>query len=161
MFRRILVAYDGSPSAQLALEQAFDLSRAEHVERVTIFSAVRTVNTMIAMAGGQPEVLQAEIEAEVVGQLNAARDAAPADVPVATAWRVGPAGKGVLRAAERDESDLIVMGSRGHGPVSSALLGSVSTYVLHHAHVAVLVAHAPAATATPVDEDALAAAGAA
>lgn len=151
MFRRILVAYDGSPSAQLALEQAFDLSRAEHVERVTIFSAVPTVSAMIAMAGGRPDLLQAQIEAETVERLNAARDGAPADVPVATAWRLGPAGKSIVRAAERDDSDLIVMGSRGHGPVGSALLGSVSTYVLHHADVAVLVAHAPAANSAPAE----------
>ncbi len=37
-------------------------------------------------------------------------------------------------AAHADEADLLVVGARGHGAVGAALLGSVSTWLLHHAH---------------------------
>jgi nucleotide-binding universal stress UspA family protein len=37
-------------------------------------------------------------------------------------------------AAHADEVDLVVVGARGHGAVGAALLGSVSTWVLHHVH---------------------------
>jgi nucleotide-binding universal stress UspA family protein len=43
----------------------------------------------------------------------------------------GPAGPAILDAAE--DADLIVLGTRGLGTVSGALLGSVTHHVVHHA----------------------------
>ncbi|XP_076448399.1 putative universal stress protein SERP1273 isoform X3 [Babylonia areolata] len=51
----------------------------------------------------------------------------------------GVAGPAIVRAAEEEGVTCIVTGSRGLGTVRRTLLGSVSDYVLHHAHVPVLV----------------------
>jgi len=46
----------------------------------------------------------------------------------------------ILEAAQRERSDLVVVGSRGLSGVARVLLGSVSEYVVRHAHCSVLVA---------------------
>ncbi len=55
-------------------------------------------------------------------------------------WAVGgPPAKAILTVADDIGADLIVAGSRGRGQTASAVLGSVSTEILHGAHCDVLV----------------------
>ncbi len=48
-----------------------------------------------------------------------------------------PAGEAII--ANSSDAELIVVGNRGRGALSSLVLGSVSTYVVQHAHCPVLV----------------------
>jgi nucleotide-binding universal stress UspA family protein len=57
--------------------------------------------------------------------------------------RHGKAGPEIVAEARAHDYDAILVGARGVGRVG-ALIGSVSSYVLHHADTAVFVAHAPA-----------------
>lgn len=45
----------------------------------------------------------------------------------------------ILKAVDKYEANLVVMGSRGLGALSRAILGSVSDYVLHHVNVPVII----------------------
>jgi nucleotide-binding universal stress UspA family protein len=56
-----------------------------------------------------------------------------------THFRSGDPDKEILRAAESLGVGLIVVGSRGLGALSRALMGSVSDSVVKHAHCPVLV----------------------
>lgn len=55
----------------------------------------------------------------------------------------GHAGEAVCKVAKERNVDHVVMGSRGLGTVSRALVGSVSDYCLHHASVPVSVVPPP------------------
>ncbi|KAL8620277.1 hypothetical protein ACOMHN_018399 [Nucella lapillus] len=51
----------------------------------------------------------------------------------------GEAGHAIVKAAETHRVSCIVTGSRGLGTIRRTMMGSVSDYILHHAHVPVLV----------------------
>ena len=51
---------------------------------------------------------------------------------------VSPA-QGVVQLAERDEADVVVVGTRGNGGFRKLVLGSVANSVLHYADCSVLV----------------------
>ena len=49
----------------------------------------------------------------------------------------------ICKVAEEQHADMIVMGSRGHGPLAAALLGSVTAHVVQHAHCPLMVVPDP------------------
>jgi nucleotide-binding universal stress UspA family protein len=51
----------------------------------------------------------------------------------------GHSGTAIVRVAEREEADVIVMGALGRSMVEEALVGSISRYVVRHAPCPVLV----------------------
>jgi nucleotide-binding universal stress UspA family protein len=153
MFRNVLVAIDGSPDADQALREAIDLVSSEHA-RLTLFTAVNTPPPVVytGIGGDVVTKLTNEAQDEAEGILRSARDLVPGDVSVTTVMSKAPARPGLLGELEQGEHDLIVMGSRGRGALRSALLGSVSHYVLHHSPVPVLIVHADASSSDTTDE---------
>ena len=53
--------------------------------------------------------------------------------------RTGNAGEEIIKEVENHNYDLVVMGSRGLGTFSRAMLGSVSSRVLHHVKSNILI----------------------
>lgn len=51
----------------------------------------------------------------------------------------GKPGEAICRAAKEKQVSMIVMGSRGLNAIRRTFVGSVSDYVLHHAHIPVTV----------------------
>ena len=56
-----------------------------------------------------------------------------------TSWKVGSAGTLIAKAADSGKYDLLVMGSHGHGALTNLVMGSVTTQVLAHCKVPVLL----------------------
>ena len=53
--------------------------------------------------------------------------------------KVGPAGETIAKLADAGQFDLLVMGSHGHGALATLVMGSVTTQVLAHSKVPVLI----------------------
>jgi nucleotide-binding universal stress UspA family protein len=148
MFRRILVAIDGSPHADRALAEAIELAQASD-GRLTLM-AVAPEPTMWAFSGYAVPVevdrVGEQIEREYQARLDAAAGRVPPDLEVTKILGRGPAGLVIADQANTGDHDLVVMGSRGRGELRSLLLGSVSHHVLQASRVPVLVVHADAET---------------
>lgn len=69
-------------------------------------------------------------------------DRLPGDVSVQKLVKSGSAARAILNELKSGDYDLVVVGSRGRGEISSLVLGSVSQHVLQESPVPVLVIHA-------------------
>ena len=138
MFRKILVAVDGSEQASAALQLAVDLTQRYRAS-LCLLHAFPHVSDLL----GTPQYENLLAARSIIGEalLDAARRQVAEAVPVETQLLEGPAAQAILRVAQEDGYDLIVLGSRGHGQVSGLLLGSVSSVVAQRAHCAVLIVH--------------------
>jgi nucleotide-binding universal stress UspA family protein len=135
MFKRILLATDGSPAVERIVLYAGHLARVEGAELVVVHAyelppAYATVEGFEQLQESYQRLARALVD-DVVRQLR--EDGAQALGEV----RTGPAAVAILAAAADHDSDLIVMGTRGHGSVQE-MIGSVSAQVLRFARCPVL-----------------------
>ena len=140
MYRNILVALDASEIAARALDEAAELALALNA-RLTIVSVAPDLPSAAYRAGIDIKALEGEVQAEVEGLLRQAVDSLPEGLPVTTVLRRGNPGAEIVGQIERGGHDLVVMGSRGRGRVTSSLFGSVAGHVHFHSRVAMLVLH--------------------
>ena len=141
MFHNILVAVDGSTHSDLALSQAIDLAESER-SRMTLMTGVAPMPVTAFGVGAALAEAMGGARAEAESIMRHARDRIPENLPVTTIVTEEPIRCALIKQVKSGSHDLVVMGSRGRGAVRSALLGSVSHYVLHHSPVPVLIVHA-------------------
>jgi len=139
VFRSILVAWDGSPHARRALNEAIDIAQTQG-SRLTLL----TVATPIHVWPGPyvPPVPEDEPARTAERIAEEGEALVPEGIPLSSRTAAGSPGPELLKRVEAAGHDLIVMGSRGRGAVRSVVLGSVSHYVLNHARVPVLIVRA-------------------
>lgn len=140
MFRNLLVAIDGSPTARRALEEGAELAEALN-SRLTLIAVAPGMPASAHRAGVNVRELEREIQADTEKLLREAVGSLPEDLPVTTVLKQGDAGERIVEQIRSGNHDLLVMGSRGRGRVASNLFGSVGAYVHYHARVAMLVMH--------------------
>jgi nucleotide-binding universal stress UspA family protein len=139
----IVVAFDGSAESKLALALAAEIANAVRAN-VGLIAVVSPPEALVGPAGWawRGVVVPAEaIESDrrrIQADVEAARRSIPDDLRGAGEIVVDPdPGSAIVMASE--EADLLIMGSRGYGPVGRVLLGSVSAAVLRHAACPVIV----------------------
>jgi len=146
---RILLATDGSPSAEAATREAVELARATGWP-LTILTVWHLPVTGFAYEPlvSVPEVAEAVQERGRLALETAAATARAAGLEPDVRLVEGLPAHDICEIARERDASLIVIGSHGWGTVQRLLFGSVSGAVLHHAPCPVLVVRggAPAET---------------
>jgi nucleotide-binding universal stress UspA family protein len=146
---RVVIAYDGSEGAEQAVTLAGAIQWPVD-SNLHVVSVVKPALTLI----GPPAISGAYAPSpDIDAQITAYQEERLADA----VRRLGASGRSVdgaalrgrpasvvLDEAEQFRADLIVVGSRGHGPIASLVLGSTSAEVVDHSPCPVLVARTPA-----------------
>jgi nucleotide-binding universal stress UspA family protein len=148
---RLLIAYDGSPSAATAVHAAASLFPGARASIATVPSEPRMhAGTAVpVLPGTSPAVVaQAMEELRAVARREAgglaeqaveqARTLGLAAEPV-TIRPSDPAWTALLDAARELGADVLICGTRGRGAFARALLGSTSSSLLHHADLPLLI----------------------
>ena len=136
MFKVILWATDGSSGAERALQFAKGLAQADGARLVVVH-----VNEIMAgRAAGYPvNVDEDEVQAAIGKQVEDLKQGGLKATLQLADVMAGGAAHVIAEIADKEGADLIVAGTRGHGPLSGLLLGSVTHRLLHIAHCPVLV----------------------
>src|SRR3712207_6274941 len=140
---QVLLATDGSEESKLATEAATELSR-ETGSEVHLVYVLPTPAQLIGHHLYTDEMREsliggAERDAETFLKEQAEKISSDGGKVAETHLRSGDPDKEILRTAEALGVGLIVIGSRGLGAISRALMGSVSDSVVKHAHCPVFV----------------------
>lgn len=136
MYRRILIAYDGSAAAHKALDTA-------------LATAVRDRAELFVVTVCHPPDIGDDVETEAIIEsskrfhrslLAQVRvELSKTDVAAQYELCVGHPAEQIISCADRHDVDLIVVGSRGRSKFARLLLGSVSKHIVQHADRQVLV----------------------
>jgi len=141
---KILVPYDGSPPAQRAVEYALRIATAVGKPAVDVH--------LLNVQEADPDLLEyfsrdaADVAARLVTTRRdagakllepAARTVENGDVRVERTVLLGDPAEVIGSYADNWRCDMVVMGTRGLGPVGGLLLGSVATKVIHRVKVPV------------------------
>lgn len=136
MLKKILVAFDGSEQSRKAFDLGLEIA-AKFEAKLLLVGIIRLPEPAISVE------IDAMLDrgrthfAEEFEQLTArAKDA---DVGFETEIEVGHPAEHILRYAEDNHADMIVMGRRGLNRATRFILGSVSERVMRYAHCPVTV----------------------
>ncbi|HVJ62749.1 MAG TPA: universal stress protein [Tahibacter sp.] len=137
---KILLAVDGSTHSRLAIKyitkhwRLFGSGAA-----LTLLHVDPPLMSRVAQALGREEVVRYHADNAKAALRHARMALRRARIEPTELCLVGDPGATIARTASTARSDLIVMGSHGHGAFGNLLLGSVVTKVLHGCKVPVLI----------------------
>lgn len=143
MFEKIIVAVDGSPHAERALEVAVDLAKRYG----SSLSIVTVIPTMVVVASTEPWVPPQLPETESKYYHGLLEKSVNKAKELGVAVKKGDCLEGhvveeLLSYADKEIPDLFVMGSRGLSTARRLMLGSVSDALTHHLKCPVLIVKA-------------------
>ena len=135
MYDAILAPTDGSETAGKAVREAAELARTFDATLHVIY--VVDVDQKYPLAGST-DLLEEGLRAEATDLFESIAAEAP-DVDLVTSIEAGAPAGSILEYVERNDVDLIVIGTHGRSGIDRYLLGSVTQRVTRQAPCSVLV----------------------
>ena len=135
--KTIVVGYDGSEHGRRALERAGQL--AADGASVRVVSAIRISRLVRDPARGTSPLDPAEVEERKRNLEEARAFLGEKGIETFTVEGHGDPADVIVDEARESSADLIVVGTHGRNFAERAVLGSVSTKVVHNANCDVLV----------------------
>jgi len=137
MYRKILVAFDGSDSSLNALLQAFKLANDEKcwITVATVVPSYEGDLDLIAVKNVHQSVMHSGEDILAKAEELAKGEGAS----IKTELLEGPVYEKLVHLAEDENYSIIIMGSRGKTRIERALVGSVTARVIGHTTKDVLV----------------------
>ena len=145
MYKRILIATDGSELSEKAVQSGISLAALSGASVVALKVVPRYPRSYFE--GGMPveasDIQRIEKQWDDAAQtlvdgVKAAGDAQGVSVKAVVA-KSDLVAEAVIAAAKKHKCDLIVMASHGRKGIKRLLLGSETQHVLTHSHIPVLV----------------------
>ncbi|MDP4125702.1 MAG: universal stress protein [Bacillota bacterium] len=140
MFKRILVPTDASDHSRRALKKAIELAETIHAEVLLLHVSYTpqaywgyTVSYGITVSQEQLEQNgELALEATLAGMDTS-------QVVINKRVESGHPLTVIIEQIEKENIDLVIMGSHGYGAITGSVLGSISQRVLHRANCPVLI----------------------
>jgi len=138
MYRKILLAYDGSEGAKKGLETGINLVKLHQAE----LRALAVQGKPPRFAGTMDEVMEEkdfgyQHYEKVLGEARAR--AQEAGIELKTEIRIGHPAKTIVEVAKEGKFDVILVGHTGHSGVWARFLGTTAEKVSRHAPCSVLI----------------------
>jgi nucleotide-binding universal stress UspA family protein len=138
MYKKILLAYDGSEGARKGLEAGIKLAKLHPAELV----ALAVQEKLARFAGTIDEVMEEKaFGSQHYEQLlkEAQKRAQDAGIELKTEIRIGHPAKTIVEVAKEGKFDLILVGHTGLSEVWAKFLGTTAEKVSRHAPCSVLI----------------------
>ncbi|MBU9714860.1 universal stress protein [Evansella tamaricis] len=138
MFKRILLAAEGSNHSKRAMEKALFLAKNTEESSITLIHVVDDIP-------GRKEIVDKDVKMKEVPEDMKQRTKEiedvirKEDVILYTKHMYGDPGPSIIREANSGEYDIVVIGSRGLNPLQEMVLGSVSHKVAKRVNCPVLI----------------------
>ncbi len=145
MYKKILIATDGTPLSKKAVTHGLQLAQAINASVVAFYAVPHYPTTYFegAVVWEPAQIAEFEKDWMVQGQryVDTVRSEGQAlGVAVRGALvKSDTVAEAIIQAAKRSKCDLIVMASHGRKAIKRMLLGSETLTVLTHSHIPVLV----------------------
>ncbi|MCY1202348.1 TRAP-T-associated universal stress protein TeaD [compost metagenome] len=146
MYKRVLVATDGSELSGRAVAAAIDLAvltgadlvgiNVAHLHAYSTFEGAMVLNQREIESAQEQANLAAQRLVDSVTSLAAAKGVRRTQAIVVKSNQVG---ESIIATAKSEQCDLIVMASHGRRSFARLLMGSETLHVLTHSHIPVLV----------------------